>query len=489
MESEEEGEAPIFRGRRDFGDSTNGPAVCTLLLIVFLTVGIFGLGAFYLFPEDGLQSSNKSPDTRRTETCPECPVCEASTGCPICPTQQCPPTTQCEEKQCPQCEEKTCPTCEEKACPACEACDSPVTSNSDEGCIYCPEPVRCHHCSEKGEVVEAPGCRQYIDVVMPIIESDFQVAFSEHGIDAVFEFLHPEVHHIYLISPKKEFTTAQTWAGYKETMERHPHKISWVFEETFGINDGGFHYRNVFQQMLKFHIFHNIPTLLDDTVIVDADVRFVKPRHIMMGCNRTGNYVAKDAGNAKRGNPSWNGKLFFETLAPKLNLTRPGDLNSNHIGHHMLFQRDVMLHLHETVARSEGKENFIDVMYGWRAGRVTEYDFYFSWISVFWPERVNEIWLPFADCSVCDDERAEAQKASDLVYLACHDHRRGPKTSKWINPQNSKYEAYCWMDPQTHEPLKCNEASKRFGGRRILDDRQFPYDEPMDSLGIPLKDY
>ena len=45
------------------------------------------------------------------------------------------------------------------------------------------------------------------------------------------------------------------------------------------------------------------------------------------------------------------------------------------------------------------------------------------------------------------------------------------------------------MDPQTNEPLKCNEASKRFGGRRILDDRQFPYDEPMDSLGIPLKDY
>lgn len=340
--------------------------------------------------------------------------------------------------------------------------------------------------------MEAPGCRQSIDVVMPIIESDFQVAFTEHGIDAVFEFLSPEVHHIYLLSPKKEFTTAQTWPGYNETMARHENKISWVFEETFGINPGGFHYRNVFQQMLKFHIFHNIPTLLDDTVIVDADVRFVKPRQILLGCNRTGTYVAKPAGPAKRGNPSWNGQKFFETLAPKLNLKRPGDLESNHIGHHMLFQRDVMLHIHETVGQSEGKE-FIDVVYGWRDGRVTEYDFYYSWITIFWPERVREIWLPFADASVCDDERAEAQKASDMVYLACHDHRRGPKKSKWMGPQNTHEATYCWMDQETNEPLKCSESSKRFGGRRILDELpynlQYPDNEPMDHLGIPLKDY
>ena len=80
--------------------------------------------------------------------------------------------------------------------------------------------------------------------------------------------------------------------------------------------------------------------------------------------------------------------------------------------------------------------------------------------------------------------------------MACHDHRRGKKTSPWINPQNSKTPAYCWIDPDTNEALTCEESKKRFGvttyskyGRRIMDDSQFPYDEPMDSLGIPLKDY
>ena len=44
--------------------------------------------------------------------------------------------------------------------------------------------------------------------------------------------------------------------------------------------------------MLKMHIFHFIPTLLDDTLVVDADLRFVKPR-TMVDCNRRASYVRK----------------------------------------------------------------------------------------------------------------------------------------------------------------------------------------------------
>eukprot|EP00986_Skeletonema_menzelii_P015077 scaffold11014_cov137-Skeletonema_menzelii.AAC.3 len=111
----------------------------------------------------------------------------------------------------------------------------------------------------------------------------------------------------------------------------------------------------------------------------------------------------------------------------------PNATGKRHISHHMLFQYDVMMHLHDTIKKAWSAPNI------WQAfvkchrqdfckSRVSEYELYFSFISVHYPQRVhlesleNGVDMMLAS-AVCTADEMECCRKRGVLLKGCHDHR------------------------------------------------------------------
>lgn len=111
----------------------------------------------------------------------------------------------------------------------------------------------------------------------------------------------------------------------------------------------------------------------------------------------------------------------------------PNASGLRHIVHHMLFQYDVMMHLHATINKAWSTSNI------WHAfvkchrldfckSRVSEYELYYSFISSQYPERVHLESLVNGEnfivaSAVCTDDEMECCRKKDVLLKGCHDHR------------------------------------------------------------------
>eukprot|EP00985_Skeletonema_marinoi_P000843 scaffold327_cov93-Skeletonema_marinoi.AAC.1 len=109
----------------------------------------------------------------------------------------------------------------------------------------------------------------------------------------------------------------------------------------------------------------------------------------------------------------------------------PNATGARHIAHHMLFQYDVMMHLHSTIKRAWSLPNI------WQAfvkchkltkSRVAEYELYYSFVSFHYPERVLLKNLQngadfMGGSSICNDHEMECCRNQNVLLKGCHNHR------------------------------------------------------------------
>ena len=172
-------------------------------------------------------------------------------------------------------------------------------------------------------------------------------------------------------------------------------------------------YWKVCQQLFKLHVFDLRTDLgldmLDNILIVDSDTVWSRDITFVNGTNGKVTYFEIGGGSSScngmdpvnfteaitMGPPTKN--TTTPTLTPYKSCIRPEYPNATghrHIVHHMLFQYDVMRDLHNTVTQVWNTSSLWDASnkcfgFDFCAGRVAEYELYFSFVSENYPQRVN----------------------------------------------------------------------------------------------------
>ncbi len=104
-----------------------------------------------------------------------------------------------------------------------------------------------------------------------------------------------------------------------------------------------------------------------------------------------------------------------------------------HIIHHMMFQYDVMNHLHQTINKAWNSSSIWEAavecfgIKNYCAGRVAEYELYYSFLAEHYPERINVEVLKNNDVmlasAICDAEEMQCCRHQNVLLKGCHDHR------------------------------------------------------------------
>lgn len=218
-------------------------------------------------------------------------------------------------------------------------------------------------------------------------------------------------------------------------------------------------YIKVYQQLIKLHIFDH-KRLLSDVLIVDSDtawgkdIQFVYPNRSAI---YHGYYERGRTDDAKKCT-GMDPVAFFNTL-----MRGPGDVSIpktecridfchlegepvtaqhtgiRHITHHMLFQQDVMAHLHKYVkARWDSKSLWEAASECYKLkeckSRVAEYEVYHQFAKCFHPERVIDRLLTTSTFKTaagnCDIEEMDTCRKMGVLLKGCHDHRKGQLIGK-----------------------------------------------------------
>ncbi|KAL7544568.1 hypothetical protein ACHAWF_007945 [Thalassiosira exigua] len=208
-------------------------------------------------------------------------------------------------------------------------------------------------------------------------------------------------------------------------------------------------YPNACQQLIKLHVFElrsrlGHAYLGDNVLLIDSDTvwardaTFVHPdgrvtywqRTEPLGCDGMDpvNFTeAITAGPLERNST---------TMTPYEACVRPEYPNSNgarHIVHHMLFQYDVMMHLHNVIKSRWSKSTVWEAFrtcHGQKhcASRIAEYELYFSFVSTNYPQRVRLETLKqgvdyMGSSGVCDAREMACCEERGVLLKGCHDHR------------------------------------------------------------------
>jgi hypothetical protein len=131
-------------------------------------------------------------------------------------------------------------------------------------------------------------------------------------------------------------------------------------------------------------------------------------------------------------------KIFIETVTPYRACQRTEYRNASgarHITHHMLFQYDVMMHLHSTIEKAWSTnvwEAFTKCHrnYDFCKSRVSEFELYYSFVSVHYPERLHVVTLVedvdfVLSSGICSDHEMECCRNKQVLLKGCHNHRVG----------------------------------------------------------------
>lgn len=225
---------------------------------------------------------------------------------------------------------------------------------------------------------------------------------------------------------------------------------------------------NLCQQLIKLHVFDlkyemNLD-LLDNVLIVDSDTVWARDIEFVHD-DHTVTYVAiinnstDDETKCNRHDPI----MFQERLTtgpsafvntsmapfPWCDRSQVGEdvhvvesktredgfiVGERHIAHHMLFQRDVMEHLHQSIQMLWGTDTLWHALvkcfkgnYGCNS-RVAEYELYFSWVYHQFRERLQVEYFTqgnsfMGGSSICNRQEMECCQRQNVLLKGCHDHR------------------------------------------------------------------
>ncbi len=303
-----------------------------------------------------------------------------------------------------------------------------------------------------------------IDLVSLTTNKDFFILFNNSAITSWIRHIQ-NVRSITFIGPPRDYNI------FQENMRIHYPQlvdatnsssevvipIRWV-NETHWLVSYKKKYRcpywSVCQQLIKLFVFdlrtkqnmdigNNILILDSDTVWSrdvtfvhdDGTVTYIEVLNYERGedCTRM-DPVAFTEG-ITMGRPTPDTKQL-ETVTPYTACRRaeyPNATGKRHIAHHMLFQYDVMMHLHDIINKAWSVSNIWEAFVkchnlDFCKSRVSEYELYYSFISFNYPERVHLESLlngeNFIEASaVCTAHEMECCRKKDVLLKGCHDHR------------------------------------------------------------------
>lgn len=218
-------------------------------------------------------------------------------------------------------------------------------------------------------------------------------------------------------------------------------------------------YPKACQQLIKLHVFDlhshlNLSYLGNNVLIVDSDTVWSAYSTFVDIDGRVQYFEAYEDDEKSKICTGMDPVLFTEGITMGLtSITKPGSpqhatltpyracarpqypnaTGARHIVHHMLFQRDVMMSLHDAITRRWNVTTL------WEAstichkldhctGRVSEYELYFAYVSERYPERVRLETLKngmnyVGSSSSCDATETKCCEERRVLLKGCHDHR------------------------------------------------------------------
>ena len=326
-----------------------------------------------------------------------------------------------------------------------------------------------------------------IDLVSLTTKKDFFILFNESAITSWLKHIQ-NIRSITFIGPASDFSLFQ-----ENMMLHYPHLVNnknnnsistssmppirWVHEThwqtTYKQKYGRCPYPSVCQQLIKLFVFdlrthldidiRNNVLILDSDTVWSRDVTFINPidgkvtyfevhekissrsascdgmdpinftETITMGRPQP---ISMMHYNHSTGTRTEQTMIPLKTVTPYTACQRPEYPNATgarHIAHHMIFQYDVMMHLHSTIMKAWKLPNI------WHAfvkcfrnvdckGRISEYELYYSFISYNYPERVHVETLVNGEnimiaSAVCNASEMECCHSQGVLLKGCHDHR------------------------------------------------------------------
>lgn len=275
--------------------------------------------------------------------------------------------------------------------------------------------------------LKAHACpKPCLDVVVPYHEVDEFTFVQSGGLVAAKKHL-KDVRYIYVVSVSNktfEHMLGDQIRWYDEA------EIPFYSKRVDG-NVSGWKY----QQALKLWAVQHIPGLCNNVIVLDADVVWMKDLEVIVPSFPYANGlcpVSKFKYNiATAASGAWESDIFSEdyhsfieyfTGLPKRNADALTAIN-----HWQVMQQDVLAALGRSLlARTHLTMEEAILRYGEQQRYdMTEYEAYFSFVSYFYPERVETVSLPYVirqprHCNYFDNS-ALMLNDSDIAYLTCHD--------------------------------------------------------------------
>lgn len=247
-----------------------------------------------------------------------------------------------------------------------------------------------------------------IDIVIPCCEKDTQI------LDACIAGAKANianVRRIIVVSPERYSDEAE-W--YDETL--FPFQKGDVADE-LGLDSKSSRIGWYFQQLLKFYAPITIPGISSNVLILDADTIFLKPV----------NFINQEGGGLYAHDTRIHHPYFdhmdrlipgFERAFPKL----------SGICHHMLFQKDVIIHLLETIEKEHKTEAWralcrvVDPAYRDFSG-MAEYEIYFNFVF----HTSDQMALrPLKFANISNLRQVPLFKRKGYHFVSCHHYMRRP---------------------------------------------------------------
>lgn len=266
-----------------------------------------------------------------------------------------------------------------------------------------------------------------LDAVIPYHEADQSMFVRNGGLFAAKRHL-TDVRHFHVVS-----VSNQTFVHLLDERTRWYDEALVPF---YGLRAeeqvSGWKY----QQALKLWAVQHIPGLCNNVLVLDADVLWIKDFEVVVPTSAdtdgsctvaTFNYnIATPASGAWESDiysTSYHAFVEYFTGLPKMNQNVLTAIN-----HWQVMQRDVLVALGKSLAaRTHLSIETAMLEYGGTDDYdMTEYEAYFSFVSYFFPDRVQAISLPYVIrqprfCDYSDASTLSSFEGSPIAYLTCHD--------------------------------------------------------------------
>lgn len=328
-----------------------------------------------------------------------------------------------------------------------------------------------------------------IDIVSLTVAGDFFTLFNSSAMISWIRYIQ-NVRSVTFIGPPSDyFSFHQNMIIHNQSIVSSfgskSIPIKWI-NETHWLDKYKKKYRCIYpsvcQQLIKLHVF-DMRTYLglnyigDNILIVDSDTvwsreaTFVHPNNTVTYFER----MPENPRNATCGGqdpvrfteaisigPSGKAVAEEDADAYNYNHTRtpykscirplyPDATGARHIVHHMVFQHDVMTHLHKTITDAWGASSVWQAVtlchkFTFCKSRVAEYELYYSFMLEHYPERMHieqlTAGVDWMNSAICDSKEMKCCHEKNVLLKGCHDHRIRQHEEEGDNPGDMCCELY-----------------------------------------------